>query len=131
MDSKAFDRAASIVEHSTLAQASGRALRALRSAADRSFAARVWRKANAAIAGVPAAERVRLTGVVILTATLTNALLLPLVPSMAQPHAPWLRIQLLALGLALVVLATPIVRGWNASHARRAMARLRDRCPHA
>lgn len=65
-------------------------------------------------------ERVRLFGVLVITAALTHGLLLPVVPVMARPVAPfWLRVAILTAGLLLVVLARPIALAWPSSTLRR------------
>jgi hypothetical protein len=131
MDSNGFERAATVVEQSAVAGAGRSAINRLRVAASRSVAARLVANTRATFADVPATERVRLAGVAILTATATQAVLLELVSSMARPHAPWLRVELAALGLMLILAAAPIARAWPRSRIHRVIERFRRPGTHA
>jgi hypothetical protein len=125
MDSNGFERASLIAGQSAVARAWRFAITWFHDAASESAAAHVTRRVRDAIATVPAIQRVRLTGVVVLTATLTQYGLLQLVPPVAQPHAPWLRLDIAVAGLVLIVAAGPIARAWPASSMCGLVARVR------
>jgi hypothetical protein len=131
MDSNRFESASRIVGQSAVARACRLGLTRFQDAASRSVAARLTRDMRHAIAAVPTLERVRLAGVVALTATVTHYALSQLVPPVARPHAPWLRLEIAAAGLVLIVAAGPIARAWPASWIYGLVARVRRPRRHA
>lgn len=100
-------------------------IEALNVATERSWLGRLWLRLQRGVQAIESSERVRLFGLLVVTATFTQGLLLPAVPVMARPAAPaWLRVVILAGGLLLIVLARPIALAWPGSTLRRLLRRM-------
>ena len=111
---------AHVARGSSMARLGRAAFDRLRIASARSAVAKALHSGIAALTSLTLAERVRLAGVVILTATLTQAALLQLSPVIAQPQAPTLlRFEIAVAGIVLAVMAGAIARAWPRSRLRR------------
>jgi hypothetical protein len=85
-----------------------------------SKAATVWRWLLARSTLVPRAERVRLLGVLLLTANVVSFLLTMQTPAMSRPAAPsLLRWELAALASLLIAAAPAVADAWPTSRLRR------------
>jgi hypothetical protein len=127
MNADGFEDAIRVSKGSRLARAGESALGMLRSAAGSSFVVAGLRHARARVTELAPSERVRLGGVVIVTATITQGLLLQWAPSIARPAAPaLLRFEIAAAGVLMIVAARPIARAWTGSRMRRVLRRGRS-----
>jgi hypothetical protein len=119
-----FQSVARVAKRSRIAQTQRKAIDRLRIAGSRSFVAGALRNARARLSVLGPAERVRLLGVVILTAAVTHAVLVQWSPSIVRPQAPRLLwYEILAVSVVMIGLAGPIARAWSGSLLRRLFAR--------
>ena len=99
-----------------------RAARTLEAAARSSALAVFLARARHEGRALTAVHRVRLAGLLALTALVTEQLLIRLVPAQAQPMPPAALRDELALGvLIVIILAPPIARAWPTSRLRSAL----------
>lgn len=124
MSADPFQSAALVGQRSRIARAGQDVVACLRLAGARSVALDRLRRARARLNTLAPSERVRLAGVVLLVATITQAVLLRWTPSMVRP-APLglLRLEIAVVAVLLIVLAKPIARGWAGSRIRRLFSR--------
>jgi len=89
---------------------------AVRSSAVAVVVARARREARA----LTAIDRVRLAGLLVLTALVTEQLLIRLIPAPLRPMPPAaLRYEIALAAIVITVMARPIARAWPASRLRR------------
>ena len=111
---------ADIMGGSAIARIGLRATHVIRTAAAHSAAALAISGSRRWLATVARAERVRLMGVLILTATGTQSLLLQFAAPVVRPAVPGLlKADIVLVGLFLVFLAPAIGRAWGVSRIRR------------
>ena len=114
-----FDAVVRVVRGSVIARTLGQVVACGRSAAPRSYAAGVVGFLRRRVRDMPITERLRLAGLLVLTATIAQGLALQVVPAVARPAAPrLLRGELIVAGLVLMVAARGVARAWPASHVR-------------
>ena len=118
---------ARVAERSRLAAAGRWIAAAWREATARSMARRTLVGIARQFAALAAAERIRLAGVLLLAATITNAVLLQWTPEMVRPAAPGgLRLEVAAAALVLIVFARGFASAWQGSRVRRMLWRGAD-----
>ena len=120
MSTDDFQDVARVVAQSAVARALGRATGAVRAAAAQSLGARVIDRAGRRMAGVSPIARVRLAGVLLLTAIVVHQVLLQLVPAFLRPNAPSLAGVEGAMAAFVLIAAAPwLARAWPDSRVRR------------
>jgi lipopolysaccharide transport system permease protein len=116
MSTDDFQTVTRVVGQSALGRTMTRGSSTVRVAAAQSAAARALDRAGRRIAGLSPTARVRLAGVLLLTATIVHRLLLQFVPAFVRPGAPaLLRLEIAVGALALIGAAPWLVRAWPAS----------------
>lgn len=120
MASDDFAAALELVQRSRLAAVWAAVIGSCRRTVAQSLAAALWRKVWAGVGTIEPTARLRLAGVLLLTATLTQYGLLTWVPPMEKPGAPpQLRLVTVAMALVLILLAPRIARSWRSSWMAR------------
>jgi hypothetical protein len=124
LPSTSADPVRDLFARSILVRAAVRAARtfevAARSSALAVFVARARREGRA----LTAVHRVRLAGLLVLTALVTEQLLIRLVPAQVRPMPPAaLRYEIALAGLVLTIMAPAIARAWPTSRVRRMVNR--------
>ena len=119
MNTDDFQAVARVVARSRVARAVGRAQSVVRTSAAQSVMARAFAPVRQS-AVVPAVVRVRLAGVLLLTAIVTHRVLLEMVPAFLWPAPPpLLRVEVAVAALALIGAAPWLERAWPGSRLRR------------
>ena len=120
MPADQFDDVARIVRASWPARILRRAAAGGRAALPRSVAGLMFMGARRRILEVSPADRVRLGGLVVLTAAISHDVLLRLVPEITRPGLPRaLRLGAGVIGLLMMLLAPALERAWRTSTVRR------------
>ena len=118
-----FPDVALVFRQSLIARATLNAVDVLRASATRSFAAGVMERVRCRLAEVSTPERVRLAGALLLAATVTQGLLLQIVPGLVRPAAPrLLRVEMVIAAVVLILAAPQLARAWQGSRVRQFLA---------
>jgi hypothetical protein len=124
----AFERLESHLRRSTVVRIVDAIASAWRVAAARSAVIRQVRGAGDRFRSHPAAERLRATGVFVVTATVGHLVLLRFLPSHIAPALPPAIWMLVATAAAIVAIVPDrLVAGWDASFASRVWRATRSR----
>jgi hypothetical protein len=92
----------------------------VRAAGPRSVLGAVFIRTRSELARMSSGERIRLAGVMLLTAAVTHDVLVGLVPAIVRPGAPRaIRGAAAVIGLAMMLLAPALERAWKTSRLRR------------
>ena len=119
MNADDFQDVSRIVASSGVATAMRRVVDAVRAAIPQSMVGRAAARVRQQTAGVDAVTRVRLAGVLLLTAAVTQQMLLSLVPSLLRPAlSGLLRVDLQLASVVLIGAAPWLVRAWPGSRLR-------------
>lgn len=119
MGTDQFDDVSRVVSGSLPARALRHTAVGFRAAAPRSHAGVALARARAGLSAIPPTERIRLAGVLLLTAAMTHSVLLRFVPEIVRPAAPWLlSVATGLIALALILTATALERAWRTSGVR-------------
>jgi hypothetical protein len=117
---------ADVAKRSRIGRSAHRALARLRADARRSAIGAALLACQERISATTPGERLRLIGVSIVTAVVTNALLLQWTPVVARPSVPSiLSLLTIASGVTLIVLAEALAQAWHGSWIRRQLNRAR------
>src|SRR5450756_2234416 len=126
MSTDDFQDVARVVAQSGVARTIGGGIDALREAAH-SFWARRCERLSRRVGSMAPVARVRLLGVLLLTATVTHQLLLAFVPAFLRPAATrWLAVEGAVPALILIGAAPLLERAWPGSRLRRILGLGRD-----
>ena len=120
MSAGEFHDVAHVVSSSSIARAVGRVAEIASAAAAHSTIFASFNRRGRRIAASPAVTRVRLAGVLLLTATVTHAVLLLLIPAFVRPAVLQLfRAEVVVASLIFVGAAPWIAHAWQGSRVRR------------
>jgi hypothetical protein len=114
---------ARVLGQSLIARAASGAAAVLRTAAARSVGAALVECLRRQFMGIPATGRVRMAGVLLLTANVVQGVLLQLVPPLVRPAAlTVLRVEAAVAAVVLIVAAPPLACAWRGSCVRRLLS---------
>jgi hypothetical protein len=120
MHDNEYQTVARVIAASALARTGAGAAAALRVAFARSRIATMVDAFRRHVNETSAEHRVRLAGVVLLAANVTQSVLVRIEPSLVRPAPlPLLRIEAAMLALVLIVAAPHVVHAWGQSHVKR------------
>lgn len=120
MGADRFEDVSRVVAGSLPARALRHAAAGARASAPSSRAAGAFIRARHILKAIPSSERIRLSGVVLLTTALTHDALLRFVPEIVRPAVPRsVRVAAALTGLAMLLLAPALERAWRMSRIRR------------
>lgn len=120
MRTEDFPDVARVLGASRIAGASNRAVAMLHAAAATSATARLLERLRRSVTELSTIERVRLSGVLLLTIIITHTLFLRIEPPLVSPAVPSLLYgEVIAAGVVLVLAAPQIAHAWTSARVRR------------